>query len=236
MKPLARPLRPVAVLLCLAFITAILFFSLQACVNDDDMFYGLYASIGQAAGMGMTTGELTRASSQMIDYMEGRADSIDIDVTVNGEIVSMFNERERAHMVDVKVLYQNWRTASWVMLAAYILFAAALAFVYRRAAICMLARAYLWAGGLFLLLLLALTAFATLDFNAFWTYFHLVFFNNDLWLFDLATSRMINMMPSELFYGIILRMVELFLVFFLGLFALAFVFNARFFRRRLGAA
>ena len=43
------------------------------------------------------------------------------------------------------------------------------------------------------------------DFTRYFTEFHHIFFNNDLWLFDPATSRLINIVPEAFWSRIALR-------------------------------
>ena len=231
-KPLL--LRSIAVVLSLLFIVALLFFSLQWTIDRPGFFFDKYEKLDHAKYMGMHTQELAAATVRMIDYMAGRADSIDIEVTVSGEKVSMFNDRERAHMVDVRALYQSFRTFSYIALA---LFAALLAFfggtiVYEKGGKQSSlrvsgARAFLRASCIFSLLVVALGAWVLIDFNSFWTSFHLLFFTNDLWILDPATSRMINMMPLQLFYDIVLRFAALFLGIWAGCMAICLLLLRR---------
>lgn len=197
-------LRLVSALLSLLAIVAALFFTLKSLINSEDFFAREYTKIGNAQAMGMHTDDLTAATMRMIDYMEGRVETIDMEVTVHGVRVNMFNERESAHMVDVRALYLGWRTAAWIFLALYI---ALILLLLVKKAPWQIVRAFLAAALLFVVLLLVLCAFAVADFDAFWTAFHHVFFSNDLWLLDPATSRMINMMPLQLFYDIVLQLV-----------------------------
>ena len=43
------------------------------------------------------------------------------------------------------------------------------------------------------------------DFNAVFTLFHEIFFDNDLWIFDPATDYMIRMLPEGFFYDFVFR-------------------------------
>lgn len=207
-----RFIRFVAFLVCLASLVALLFCCIRVTINNRRFFESEYTALDHARSMGMQTEELTDATMQMIKYMEGTADSIDITVSVDGERDSMFNDRERAHMVDVRALYQNFSRFATVTAAVFVIL---LAFSGRpisyshkgeiRKMRISSAKAFLHASAAFLLIMLAAGAWVLIDFNSFWISFHLLFFTNDLWILDPATSRMINMMPWELFYDIVLR-------------------------------
>ena len=216
MKRIAWPVRLALLLVCLLFIVSVLFSAIRLVINRPAFFYTEYARLDHARYMGMNTEDLTNATMQMVRYMEGSAQSIDLTVTVNGERVSMFNDRERAHMVDVLVLYQNWRTVSYVCFGLL-----ALLIVLLRKRPGEIARAFLNASKVFVLMLAAIAVWVLFDFSSFWTAFHHLFFTNDLWLLDPATSRMINMMPQQLFYDIVLFVVAVFLVLWAALIAIA---------------
>lgn len=212
-----RFIRFLAFLVCLASLIALLFFCIRATINNRGFFESEYTRLDHARSMGMETQELTDATMRMIDYMEGRVPNIDLTVTVNGDRVSMFNDRERAHMVDVRALYQNFSRFATVAAAVFVIL---LAFSGRpisyshkgeiRKLRISSAKAFLHASAAFLLLMTTAGAWVLIDFNSFWISFHLLFFTNDLWILDPATSRMINMMPWELFYDIVLRAGGLF--------------------------
>lgn len=231
----ARPLRLALTFTCLALIIAILFMSLETILKSESYFTKQYSKIGNAKYMQMSESDLVRATMQMIYYMEGTASSIDLDVTINGDTVSMFNEVERAHMVDVRVLYQNWRTLSRVFLILFLVVAAACTAFLRKNAIGLISTAYIKANIIFAIVIALLGIWIVLDFNSFWTTFHLIFFRNELWLLDPATSRMINMMPLELFFAIVTSMVTRFLFAAITL-LLGAVFTKKYYKREKAGA
>ena len=67
------------------------------------------------------------------------------------------------------------------------------------------AMGYIHANWVFLLLFGLLALFAALDFNTFWTNFHRVFFTNDLWLLDPRTDILIQMVPGQFFFDLVMR-------------------------------
>ena len=63
----------------------------------------------------------------------------------------------------------------------------------------------------FVLVVLCFGIWVLADFTAFWTAFHHMFFTNDLWLLDPRVDRMILICPEQLFFGIVVRFIGLFL-------------------------
>ena len=159
---------------------------------------------------GMSTDDMIAAFMQMVHYMKGDADTMDVEVSVHGERMQMYNETERAHMVDVRNLYKNLTVAGYVVLAlAIISLALALAVhrtkTERRSILRFFAKAALWSIAGVVGFLLALGAWAALDFNSFWAVFHIVFLDLESSTFDPTVSRMIQICPAELFFDMVLR-------------------------------
>lgn len=194
------------VLASLLLLVAMLFTCLQLCMNDEGWFRAEYEKLGTAPKMGISLNDLSASMTQLVDYMEGRADTIQLTVRENGQDTEMFNQREIDHMVDVRALFLAWRSArtAIAVLGCLLLIAAVLLNKKRQVAE-MFAKSYLIALVLLIVVIAALGLWAALDFTSFWTAFHHLFFSNDLWLLDPATSRMINMCPEQLFSDIVLR-------------------------------
>lgn len=194
----------------IVLILCILFTALQLTINDKNFIEYEYARLSISREMGVSNLDLVSSCERLIDYMEGRVDSIDIQVTVDGEQVLMFEqEQEISHMADVRLLYQRFRTfRDFGVLLALVLYLLG-AVLHIRSAMHTLASGYVY--GAFVIALFAgfLGTWAALDFSNFWTFFHqMLFWNND-WLFDASTSRMINMLPEQFFSDVILRMAIL---------------------------
>ncbi len=194
----------------IVLILCILFTALQLTINDKNFIEYEYARLSLSREMGVSNLDLVSSCERLIDYMEGRVDSIDIQVTVDGEQVLMFEqEQEISHMADVRLLYQRFRTfRDFGVLLALVLYLLG-AVLHIRSAMHTLASGYVY--GAFVIALFAgfLGTWAALDFSNFWTFFHQILFWNNDWLFDASTSRMINMLPEQFFSDVILRMAIL---------------------------
>lgn len=197
----------------LLIIIAVLFTSLQLCMNDEDWYYAKYESYGTAQQIGIPNADITRAIMQLVDYMEGRVDSIQLTVSENGKSVEMYNERETLHMLDVRTLYQAWRSVrDFGIPACAVLFIAACALTRRGMRMSLVCRSFIAASVAFGAVLAALGVWVAIDFNGFWTAFHHLFFDNDLWLLSYSTDRMIRICPAELFRDIVVRFALIFLI------------------------
>ena len=108
-------------------------------------------------------------------------------------------------MADVRQIYMtiaSYRDVGVLVMLILFLFAAVIHF---RKASQYLSQGYLSGSFVFLLIFGFVGTWAALDFSNFWTFFHEMLFWNDLWLFDSTTSRMINMLPEQIFADIIAR-------------------------------
>lgn len=188
----------------------LIFLSVSIASGDRAWLKREYDKLDINSYTGMNTDDMIAAFMQMVHYMKGDADSMDVEVSVHGERMQMYNETERAHMVDVRNLYKNLTIAGYIVLAlAIISIALALAAHRtkdeRRSILRFSAKAALWSIAGVVGFLLALGAWAALDFNSFWAVFHIVFLDLESSTFDPAVSRMIRICPAELFFDMVLR-------------------------------
>jgi len=199
----------------------LLFASLKLCMNDEAWFAKKYTRLGTAEAIGMSDEDVNASINSMIDYMEGRKDSIQLTVTFEGKEVEMFNQREIAHMVDVRNLYQGVKTIALVAGIVCVVGFVHASVIMRRDALLALSRGYLIGMGIFVLVVLCFGIWVLADFTSFWTAFHHLFFTNDLWLLDPRVDRMILICPEQLFFGIVVRFIGWFLLVALILCALS---------------
>lgn len=183
----------------------LMFTCLKVSMNDEKWFLNEYTRLGTAKDIGMSNSDINASINSMIDYMEGRKDSIQVSVTFEGNQVEMFNEREIAHMVDVRNLYQGVQTTAIIALILCAIMLILAAGMMRRDALPVLSRGYLIGMGIFVIAVAALGIWVLLDFTSFWTAFHHMFFTNDLWLLDPRIDRMILICPEQLFFDIVVR-------------------------------
>lgn len=189
------------------FILALVFACAEGVVMDLNFYETEYAKLGTAGDIGMSQEDLMAATRRLLLYMKGDVSDLDVSATVGHAERQVFNLRERAHMVDVAALFQGWmlyEKLAFALTAAAVLL---LLFAAKERRLSFFARCYRNAALLFGALLLAVGVWVLLDFNSFWTSFHLLLFRNDLWLLDPATSIMINMFPEVFFNRMVSRIV-----------------------------
>ena len=202
--------RVCAILLGLLLLTAVGMFTVDGCCFRRSFYESEYAKLDTARQMGMTQADLMEATDTLLDYLKDRRDDLDLQTTVNGQAVEMFDMREKAHMVDVKALYRTAMTAARAAAVAAAVLALLLIFAARRHRKAALG-GVLWGFGLFAVLLGAAAVYAAVDFDSFWRSFHELLFDNDLWLLY-ADERLIQMVPEQFFSDLVFRIVAVFAV------------------------
>lgn len=188
-------------------------------------FYTLeYNSLNTAQNLGMSETSLYVATDTLLDYLQDYRDNIDVKVEVNNREREVFDAREKAHMIDVKKLYQDALMIRNVMVVIVIALVLFLYYDNKKEFKEVISYAYIRVSLMFLFALCALLLYAISDFTTFWTNFHKVFFSNDLWLLNPNTSIMINMFPETFFYHLVFAIAISF-VFVLIMF---FVYSVRY--------
>jgi integral membrane protein (TIGR01906 family) len=168
-----------------------------------------FEKLGTTELTGLTTEELGGVSDMIINYLKGQEPEFQFEVERNGKQVQLFNEREQTHMVDVLVLFQLNGRIKMIAIAVFSLAVFVVLQLSRDRGL--LYRGMLGAGLLgvaaagFLLLLI------TVDFTKYFTLFHELFFDNDLWLLNPKTDLLIVILQEQFFVDIAIRIFGLYI-------------------------
>ena len=73
-----------------------------------------------------------------------------------------------------------------------------------------LATSYLLVLSILIILGLILMGFILVDFTKVWDQFHYIFFTNDLWILDPRTDILIQMVPEQFFFDMVVRILGTF--------------------------
>ena len=147
---------------------------------------------------GLAQSELDKAAAGLINYFSSDDETISLTVVKDGESFELFNEREVAHLRDVRGLFQ---LAYRVLLGTFIY-----ALVYLGLSLFLwqdrrrLAWGLVGGGGLTLVLMLALGVGTLLNFDQLFLQFHLISFANELWMLDPAKDYLIMLFPQGFWY------------------------------------
>ena len=179
-------------LMCAILVTAV-----EAVVYwNDGYFEKEYRKYNVLRHVPMEMNSLLYVTEEMMDYLRGDRKDLNIQVPINGRIQEFFNEKEKRHMNDVKELFlaaERLRTQGlWTAALAGLLL------LWRRQ-IGILLRTLQWGVGLFLAAVGTIAFLAAASFTKYFTWFHLLLFDNNDWLLNPATDRLINIVPEGFF-------------------------------------
>lgn len=199
-----------------SLVAAILVACIQICCFGDMSFYrDEYKKYDCAQAVGMDIDDLMDVTVIMTEYLQGKRETLTAPTTMWGEQRDFFNDRERAHMVDVQAL--NASSVKFMVRA----FITAVVMIFCLA--CMITgdhpiRSFFkhlcWGmiGGtaLFAAAVGIGAAIVSTDFDKYWRMFHSIFFTNDLWLLDPNTDMLINIVPLGFFSDLVAKIAVMF--------------------------
>lgn len=140
---------------------------------------------------GFSTEDRLTWSNYSIEYLLGRVSHDELASTTLQDGSPLFNQRELAHMLDVRVLTHQvlnlWQVLVLVLIAFIIL---GIIFNLRHEILISLKRGAL----LTILLILSVLIYLAINFNQLFTQFHQLFFEGDSWLF-LMSDHLIRLFP-----------------------------------------
>ena len=144
---------------------------------------------------GLDKAELKRAAETLISYFNSD-EGLRMRVTLAGQERDLFNEREVAHLKDVKDILRLCYRIQIFALGGVVLSVALAGGAFWRS----LARGVLGAAALTLAALALLGIGVALDFPRLFLQFHFVSFTNELWRLDPARDYLIRLFPEGFFF------------------------------------
>lgn len=222
-----------AVAAMILFVVALLLTSFQIAIygDSDYRFYEKeYEKYGVADRLNMEMDDIMDVTDKMMAYLIGEREELSVVTDVDGEQQDFFNDQDRFHMEEVKDLFLGGlkiRNLLLFLMAVLI----GLLIYWKTDLSQILRKSYFIALGIFGALTALLGGLIASDFNRYFTIFHEIFFDNDLWIFDPATDYMIRMLPEGFFYDFVIRIGSVFVAGLIG-FAVLFYCWGRFGKRK----
>lgn len=188
-------------LMVVAVSLTFLVFSIERNAYNEDYYIKKYEEHNVEKLTQRSMEELRSITNNLILYLKGGKSDL---------LRPYFNEKEILHMDDVKDLFNLARVVKYIGITIIIL---GFYYFWKSKSLMLLSRAFLY--GLFFnhILLIIVGLLAYKDFNKYFTYFHLVFFTNDLWILDPNTDLMIQMLPEAFFIGVAINIMISFLIY-----------------------
>ncbi len=208
----------ISLISALCYIAVSLCLSLQLFAFSMPFYKYEYNKLDVARSINISPDSLLSVTSHMLDYLRGKEENLNIRVVVGGQEREFFNEREIAHMVDVKDLFiigiKARNTLVGLLFATFIL----LALLNNKKIVFAVYRNVL--SG-FIIAVAALTVIVSINFDRAFRIFHKIFFTNDLWILDPNTDLLINIVPLNFFIDIATYILAVFTFLILGALAIS---------------
>lgn len=182
-----------------------------ACYSDFGWYQITYEKYDVESDMEMKMEDIMNVTREMMKYLRGDREDLVVHTTIAGEEREFFNDREKAHMVDVKRLFIGgiWlRTGALCVAAVCVLVLILIKAEWKK----ILPKSFIYGTVCFMGALAVLAMLCVSDFTKYFTIFHLIFFDNDLWLLDPYTDWLIRMLPEGFFMDMVIRIGMIFVI------------------------
>ena len=193
-------------------LTLIFSFKLAVFYNYQNYFKNQYKKYEVEDRLNINMNDIMKVTDKLINYLKNNDDNLLIEVQINGEMKSFFTEQEIVHMNDVKNIFLKIDIISYCLIGLLIFIIISL-IVYKVDWVNIFPKVYFINFMIFVFLTTVLIIVINIDFQSFFYQFHKLIFNNNLWLFNYNTSRVIKMFPQEFFFDLVGKIIFIFLVF-----------------------
>ena len=179
--------------------------------SDYSWYERTYEKYAVLEKLDMKMEDVMHVTKEMMSYLRGNRKDLVVETIVNGREQEFFNDREKAHMIDVKNLFMGgiWIRRILILIFLFVIFLLVkLKLEWKR----ILCKCLLIGFGLFLGLVAGIGGLVVSNFNKYFLLFHKVAFRNDLWLLNPETDFLIRMLPEGLFLDMVVRIGIIFLI------------------------
>ena len=196
-------------ILSISFIIITLISTIFYCAFDRQFYSKQHLDNNIANIVGIKYDELIDVNDHLLNYLLYIEDDLQIDVNIDGDIVSYFNNKELIHMQDVKELVRVFFIVDILLIIIFILL---LVYQFIKNNIIGLIKAYNKSIIYSIVLFAIIISIIAIDFNYFWNTIHPIFFNNDLWMLNPLVDRLLMMYPLNFFFNIVTKIIIIFVI------------------------
>ena len=197
-----------------------------ACYSDYGFYqkeYEKYDVNNKTSIVNMDMDELMKVTKEMMQYLCGNREELVIYAQVDGTEKEMFHTIEKSHMADVRDLFVAALQQRWICVGIIVVSVLLLYVTYGfRKTVETVCRGVEWTILCLAVIATAITVAAYIDFDSVFYLMHRMLFNNNNWLLDESTSRLINMLPEGFFIDMGIRIAIIFI--FINFFILSLAF------------
>lgn len=196
-----------SIICVLRIIFSLAFTAMETVIFDESRFHESYEENELYEFIDIDEDDLKEITHEMMLYLKGDREDLIMHAEIMGEYQQVFKEREILHMVDVQYLFLAGISIRNISAIITVILLIILFAIEKKKAIKPLCISYLWVMGVILVIAIILGIIMLIDFNALFLKFHETFFDNDLWLLDINTDVLIQMLPEQFFNDMALAIV-----------------------------
>lgn len=186
-----------------------------AVYGDTTYFEKEYQKYNVTDNVNMEQKELLFVTNEMMSYLKGNRKDLYIEAVIDGQKQFFFNEKEIAHMEDVRTLFLGGQWFRRIGIMFCIISAAFLIFQNKKQYLLK----YIKNGMIcFVVITAILASIISTNFTKYFVLFHKIFFSNNLWILNPDTDRLINIVPEPFFIDTAIRIAVIFFVMVLSVY------------------
>ncbi len=190
------------IITALAGILIIIYISFFTTVVKDSFLHETNRKLHIAEYLQMSEEDLDAVTTSMVSFVMGKQDTLQVQVEMAGVERGFFNEKEIVHIEDVRDLISNLRI---FITGCGIVFLAGTLYLWKKKQLPYLAKGY-FIGLLFVIVLVMIVSIlAIADITTVINGFHYLFFDNDLWIMNPATDKVIYLFTEDMYLDAIIR-------------------------------
>ena len=191
------------ILFIIALPVALITTTVRVVVNEPRLYEYAADRYDTPEVTGIARSELLSASGELRDYFNNDEEEIFVRVEKDGQPIRLFSERETAHLRDVKNLMQGSFRVQEMSVVFVLVYVVGVFIWAKEGSLRVLAKQLLISGALSLALVGLVGVAVAVGFDQTFEQFHVIAFDNDLWLLDPKRDHLIQMFPEAFWRDVI---------------------------------
>jgi integral membrane protein (TIGR01906 family) len=195
---------PAFILLVLAIPMLIVSVAVNIYAGSVGLYTGGFAKYQISAVTGISNPQLKDVARGMVDYLDGKIQSPQVEVDIKGIKRPVYSQKELIHLEDVRKIIDVFKMLEILSLIVFLGVGLSMFFIF---GVSRLLKGLQAGAAVTVILPGSAMLWALIDFNSIFYFFHILSFSNDLWLLDPATDYLIMMFPEGFFFDAAILMV-----------------------------
>ena len=197
------------------FLILVLVYNLNYFLMNPYECIEIHEILGTASKLKISEKDLNYTVNYIYDYLEDKRTKLDLVLNIDGKKEYFFTNNELIHMDDVKNIYSSYFYFTNIV---FVVFLVSLVInFFHKVNIFENGKKITIIFSCFISFIVLFFVALIINFNNLWTFIHVLLFDNDLWMLNPYSDRLLMLFPKDFFINPIFKSIICYVFFLISL-------------------